>query len=307
MNEIYYCPFCHEILSKALIANFYLCENCDISVRSESNMPSKGVNIYDSNWVNFQNRRQDNVERAVFTLKQIKYLDGIENVLDVGCGTGILVNMLNDRGYNAEGLDSSSDAIKYAKLHRKGNYFLADLENFERPYKYDLVIANHIVEHFSNPEVFFSKTLQFLKLGGYLYIETPNLHSWEPKSFWRSRIGGMFYGIDHRTLFTNRSLLRFKKNWGLDEYRSLTRTYSTTILIAMLSTLKAMRSTSQINRSNNLGILKIGPSPINEKLARIYEFITNSWLISLFFKLPNRMSESNGRGDNLIVIFRKTS
>jgi len=47
------------------------------------------------------------------------YGDGVQTILDAGCGTGTLVRMLNRRGFRAAGFDRSKEMIARAKT--KGN------------------------------------------------------------------------------------------------------------------------------------------------------------------------------------------
>ena len=237
MKELVNCPFCKKPLKAKLIADFYFCNECEVAVRNERDMPSSGANIYDRGWVGSQESARANFVRASYALKQIKNLQGIRTVLDVGCGTGILVDTLNRSGYIADGIDSSVEAIKFAKSNKKGNFYLSSLERFNGKHKYDLITATQLIEHLRRPENFLTTIKKVLKAGGYLYIETPNLYSWSKKSIWRRRIGGMFYGTDHRICYTAKSLTRLLQDNNFDVYKIFTKTYSPTIFTEIIKTL----------------------------------------------------------------------
>lgn len=72
------------------------------------------------------------------------YLKKDSHILDLACGTGTLVTMLKLKGYQAEGLDLSSQTIEIAREKAKINhlfipFYEADMKNFFLPKKYDVI------------------------------------------------------------------------------------------------------------------------------------------------------------------------
>ena len=118
------CPFCNDMLKDKLIDNFYFCGKCEVAIRGESDMPLSGINIYNKEWVNSQENKT-NLKRAFFVQKMVSKISGIKKILDIGCGSGILVDLLNRNGYTADGIDTSSNAIEFAKCNRKGNFYVS--------------------------------------------------------------------------------------------------------------------------------------------------------------------------------------
>ena len=82
------------------------------------------------------------------------------NILDVGCGGGILCEPLSKLGGNITGIDASPNAIKIAKKHSKLmdlkiNYECGSIEKFKPMQKhFDLIIASEVIEHVANRKVF---------------------------------------------------------------------------------------------------------------------------------------------------------
>jgi len=82
------------------------------------------------------------------------------NILDVGCGGGILCEPLSKLGGNITGIDASPNAIKIAKKHSKImnlkiNYECGSIEKFKPKQKiFDLIIASEVIEHVANRKVF---------------------------------------------------------------------------------------------------------------------------------------------------------
>ena len=71
-------------------------------------------------------------ERIVSILKAHSIEDGL--VLDLGCGTGTLTEMLSDQGYDMIGIDSSEDMLAEARekqYARKDEEFIAEEEAIE--------------------------------------------------------------------------------------------------------------------------------------------------------------------------------
>ena len=76
------------------------------------------------------------------------------NILDIGCGGGLLAEELTKKGANVTGLDASKKTINIAKQHAKEsnlniNYVCSTLESFieEDKNKYDCIICFELIEH----------------------------------------------------------------------------------------------------------------------------------------------------------------
>ena len=95
-----------------------------------------------------------------FKLKnKIKPLLGV-NILDIGCGGGLLSEPLSRMGADVTGIDASDKNIKVAKLHSKKNnlqinYFCTSPEKFEPKDEFDVILNMEIVEHVEDVNFFF--------------------------------------------------------------------------------------------------------------------------------------------------------
>lgn len=88
--------------------------------------------------------------------KEVNFLDslisGKKRVLDVGCGTGIHMQLLEEMGYQVDGLDLNKGMLDIARTRTKGNLFQGNLLNFEVHQKYDAIISmfavfNHLQDY----------------------------------------------------------------------------------------------------------------------------------------------------------------
>ena len=107
----------------------------------------------------------------------IKEVENISfnSMLDVGCGTGEIINIIKNKNDKAEyyGLDLSENMIKAAgnKLGNEVDLIVSDSENL--PYennKFDLILCNDSFHHYPNPLKVLGEMHRVLKDSGYLLI-----------------------------------------------------------------------------------------------------------------------------------------
>lgn len=104
-----------------------------------------------------------------------------KNILDVGCGGGILAESMARLGGNVTGIDQSEIAIKIAKLHAKENnlsidYKLLNIEDFLKKdsNKFDVITCLEMIEHVPDPASIITSCAKKLKKNGRLYVSTIN-------------------------------------------------------------------------------------------------------------------------------------
>jgi 2-polyprenyl-6-hydroxyphenyl methylase / 3-demethylubiquinone-9 3-methyltransferase len=114
-----------------------------------------------------------------FKLKnKIKPLNKI-NILDIGCGGGLLSEPMQRLGANVTGIDASIKNIKIAKLHAqknklKINYLCSSPEKLKTKKKYDVILNMEIVEHVDDLQFFLKSCSKLLKKNGIMFIATIN-------------------------------------------------------------------------------------------------------------------------------------
>ncbi|MCP5208497.1 MAG: class I SAM-dependent methyltransferase [Hahellaceae bacterium] len=91
--------------------------------------------------------------------------------LDLACGTGQLLKLMEDKGFSISGLDNSQEMLdQTAKRCPDATLLLSDLAEFERHHEYDLITSFLYSMHYSHPLAAFQQTLckayQALKPGG---------------------------------------------------------------------------------------------------------------------------------------------
>ena len=114
-----------------------------------------------------------------FKLKnKSKPLSGI-NILDVGCGGGLLSEPMSRMGANVMGIDASDKNIKIAKLHSKKNklkinYLCSSPEKLQIKKKFDVILNMEIVEHVEDIDFFLKSCSSLLKKNGLMFVATIN-------------------------------------------------------------------------------------------------------------------------------------
>ena len=100
------------------------------------------------------------------------------NVLDVGCGNGLISMSLGKAGHNVFGIDISEKAIE--KANEKNNlpnvkFEVAGAEQLSAAEtKYDAVICSEVLEHLNEPSSLLKYIYKSMKDEGILIVTVPN-------------------------------------------------------------------------------------------------------------------------------------
>ncbi|MFZ0795713.1 MAG: class I SAM-dependent methyltransferase [Candidatus Korobacteraceae bacterium] len=98
-------------------------------------------------------------------------------VLDVGCGDGDLVLAMQNRGWQAQGLDPDPAAVQFAR-QRGAEVCLGALsdQRYDSD-SFDGIVMNHAIEHVLDPVACVRECHRILRPGGRLILATPNIES----------------------------------------------------------------------------------------------------------------------------------
>ena len=131
-------------------------------------------------------------------------------ILDLGCGRGWMAPFLCRWGI-VIGIDFSEAGIEFAKRNygNCGEFVVADPTDprlgLSVGQSYDLVVCSEVIEHVPDAAGLLQDIRQFLRVGGWCILTTPNGRLWE---VWAERSKGNFQPIENwltpgelRTLF----------------------------------------------------------------------------------------------------------
>jgi len=190
------CPNCNELFPKRLLQ--YNCPICNTPGNPTDAGKEMTIDFMESEWVEEKGdvlariiRKADVIEffdqiAATWDDDQIRDMDKINaildyarvgngvDVLDVACGTGVLIPDYLDRNVNkVTAVDISSEMIRIAKSKfddKRVAFFCSDIEEFRLPDLYDTCMVYNAFPHFVNPASLIKCLADKLRMGGRLTI-----------------------------------------------------------------------------------------------------------------------------------------
>lgn len=114
------------------------------------------------------------VRAMVERLLKLSGMSGpLGRVLDIGCGTGALLEQLTERGDQVWGLDNSQEGLQFCRKRGLTNLVLADATQlpFESGY-FDLITAIGIIEHLKDDQAALAEIWRVLKPRGVVILLT---------------------------------------------------------------------------------------------------------------------------------------
>jgi 2-polyprenyl-6-hydroxyphenyl methylase/3-demethylubiquinone-9 3-methyltransferase len=167
-----------------------------------------------------------------------------KNVIDIGCGGGILSESMARKGAKVTGIDLSEKALKVADLHSlesgaQVRYKLIAAEDMaaQEPGQFDVVTCMEMLEHVPDPGAIVRAAATLVKPGGHVFFSTLNRN---PKSYLFAVIGAEYLlrmlpkgTHDYDKFITPAELSQFIRSAGLEVqglkgmgYNPLTKIYS---------------------------------------------------------------------------------
>ena len=104
------------------------------------------------------------------------------NLLEYGCGVGLLSHLLERRGFNVTGVDISGRFVEAARQKYPESESLRFEVVSEIPLRFedrafDIVATSSVLEHCTHVDLILLEFARLLRSGGMLIIETPNILS----------------------------------------------------------------------------------------------------------------------------------
>lgn len=119
-----------------------------------------------------------------------------KNVIDVGCGGGILTEVLSRPAKNVVGLDQAKQSLEVAKAHAASlpnppNYVCATVEEYAEghPAEFDVLTCMELLEHVPSPRDVIQSCADLVKPGGDVFFSTLNR---TPKAFLLAILGAEY-------------------------------------------------------------------------------------------------------------------
>jgi SAM-dependent methyltransferase len=102
-------------------------------------------------------------------------------LLDIGCSTGLFLELARDAGFDAVGIEYSPDSARIAQ--GKGLDVAVGALTADRyaDGSFDIITLWDVIEHLPDPQATVALAARMLKPGGLLVAKTPNCDGWYPR------------------------------------------------------------------------------------------------------------------------------
>jgi len=155
----------------------------------------------------FQRRKTEVIKNSLAVEKH-------DVIIDVGCGSGVLLKELGKKGYSlAVGIDVNLNAIRFARERSLPDteFIIADVQYLPiKSSSANKIVCAEIIEHLKHPQHLVNEIARVLQHGGVVVITTPNDKSiWGIyELLWDVFGRGRNYGETHLRFFSESDLRR---------------------------------------------------------------------------------------------------
>lgn len=141
-------------------------------------------------------------------MKYLKpHLEGINDVLEVGCSSGFMLYPLRDTGYKCVGIEPSGVFSDFVIKNNLPIYdSLESLIEKSPNLKFDMIIHFFVLEHIQDPLLFLKRQLELLKPNGKIIFEVPNVNDPLYTVYDIPEFERFYWSLAHPWYFSERAL-----------------------------------------------------------------------------------------------------
>ena len=156
-------------------------------------------------------RRREHLFESIIQYAQESHVDCAgKSVVDIGCGTGHLMQMLNETFHPSSltGLEQSQNAIRVARdLLPTAQFYCCDITNRNGLHQFDVLFCVEVLEHLLSPDKALENILNLMHPLSVSILTVPNgrmdtagghINFWSPES-WRAFLEHTANGYDITT------------------------------------------------------------------------------------------------------------
>ena len=234
--------WCGEVVSHSFNSDYSLCDRCGTLIYNRIGSPSDflvnddDADFYGKNyWLLhqytglgkndiYQRARDDLKGRNLFWLKTLlRYRLPPARVLDLGCGHGSFVAILQQAGFDARGVEMSPWVAEFGRKTFNVDIDIGPLENLDIAQEgLDVVVLTDVLEHFPDPMATMRCCINLLKPDGFMLIQTPQFKegmTFEKMKEEEDRFLEMLLPDEHIYLFSPRSIALMFRQLGADHIK----------------------------------------------------------------------------------------
>lgn len=150
-------------------------------------------------------------------------------VIEVGCGYGAMLPLLERDGFEAMGCDPSADAVAFCRS-RHLDVVQGACPGAPLPGPFDVTLCQHVIEHVPEPRAFVESLAALTRAGGIVAVVTED--AWNSQWAWdrvrarvRRRPPPFHTSRDHTYVFRASHLTRLLTEAGCDAVRTWSFSY----------------------------------------------------------------------------------
>jgi 2-polyprenyl-3-methyl-5-hydroxy-6-metoxy-1,4-benzoquinol methylase len=237
-----------------------------------------------------------------------KYFKEPGCLLDVGCGTGLFLDLCRNDGWDIQGVEFNKDTYIYAKEVFGLDIFNGDFLSFDpRSKRYDVITMFDFLEHVENPIENLMHAHRLLVPGGFIFIRVPNVNSLQSnimKKKWYGIISNHLFYFNAKTI---KAVLE-KSDFELLEIKAVNYTRFHSIILSHFGYISGRLKNilSAKNKPTAFQISAVNPVLRNSTTS---SFLSKPRVGEYFFGILMEIIDFIGgvvnRGNNLTVIAKK--
>ena len=204
MEELKTCPLCgNENFTHFLSARDHFlsresftivqCHNCNLKFTNPRPDESVMPRYYESEEYISHDTRQKSLLHSLYKFARNiavrnkyniirKYSNGF-SLLDIGCGTGEVLNYCSKKNFQTTGIEPSEKARNFAATNYGLQIFDESHLDHLPDHSYHVITMWHVLEHVHNLNARLKKIHDLLIPGGALIVAVPDCDSWDAKKY----------------------------------------------------------------------------------------------------------------------------
>lgn len=215
-------------------------------------------------------------------------------LLDIGCSSGGFLRTLKSKEWELYGIEISPNEAAMATESTGAQVFVGDILDAPfAPQTFDVITALHAMEHVYRPQEVIRRAWEWLKPGGILYLQIPNIDGLEAHIF-----GSYWFGLElprHLHHFSPKSLRRLAASADFEE-----------VLVSTLPDCYVEKSFRYIvdNVLMKTGVRRIPLALATGAPSIPWRVVRKSFRLGVLLPF-RRLSAAVGRGPAIEAAFRK--
>ena len=227
------CHICQKKLNNIITKNLrggekrdvYFCSNCELGMLENKQTETGLKKFYAEEYRTKPNLTSQSKPKELFDTfsplqaNRLKLLlphfTKKTKLLEVGCSAGMFLHEARKHVGEIVGIDFDIASAKYAAKKCGCKVYTTEIHETPLPKKYfDIIVAFQTLEHVSDPKIFISGLKDYLKPGGVLAIEVPNLYDSLAHIYNLPNHYKFFFHAAHLWYFTEKSLDKLTSSLG---------------------------------------------------------------------------------------------